>query len=314
MSANASDLIFHHYDFSNFSEKIRLVFGFKKLNWYSVEIPSHLPKPDYTPLTGGYRRTPALQIGADIFCDTRLIAQELEARFPSPSLFTKTQATLMAAMCETLAPWAEDNLLWPTALYVTGIHAADFPQAFHSDRAQLHRKQTPTIQQVQSAGLKYFSEMRAQLTNIEGLLSHGKRFILGEEFTLADCIVYGAPWLLETIGGRSEVIEELARTRSWMSEVKSVGHGESTSLSPADALEVANSGTPQAQTEAIDLPNKVEVGESVMVSPRDEHSPAHGVLVALTEKRIVIRVSNDRVDHVHVHFPRIGYRVSREKK
>ena len=75
------ELILHHYDFSNFSEKIRLIFGLKKLAWRSVEIPSHLPKPDYTPLTGGYRRTPALQIGADIYCDTHLIAKVLETQF-----------------------------------------------------------------------------------------------------------------------------------------------------------------------------------------------------------------------------------------
>jgi hypothetical protein len=61
-----ADLILHHYDEAPFAEKIRLVFGIKGLSWQSVIIPAALPKPDLMPLTGGYRRTPVLQIGADV--------------------------------------------------------------------------------------------------------------------------------------------------------------------------------------------------------------------------------------------------------
>ena len=38
--------ILHHYANSPFSEKIRLVFGFKGMAWHSVHVPSMLPKPD----------------------------------------------------------------------------------------------------------------------------------------------------------------------------------------------------------------------------------------------------------------------------
>ena len=46
-----SDLILHHYDFSNFAEKVRLALGFKGLAWQSVIIPPIAPKPDLVPLT-----------------------------------------------------------------------------------------------------------------------------------------------------------------------------------------------------------------------------------------------------------------------
>ena len=81
------DLILHHYAGSPFSEKMRLVLGFKGLAWKSVTVPVVLPKPDVIALTGGYRRTPLLQIGADIYCDTPLICDVLEHRQPSPSLY-----------------------------------------------------------------------------------------------------------------------------------------------------------------------------------------------------------------------------------
>ena len=68
-----TEILFHHYWTSPFSEKIRVIFGMKKLAWRSVEIPSMMPKPDLMPLTGGYGKTPVMPIGADIDCDTQLI-------------------------------------------------------------------------------------------------------------------------------------------------------------------------------------------------------------------------------------------------
>src|ERR1700741_4320306 len=79
--------VLHHYPISPFAEKARTMLGFKKLAWKSVQIPAVMPKPDVVALTGGYRKTPILQIGADIYCDTALIARVLERMAPSPSLF-----------------------------------------------------------------------------------------------------------------------------------------------------------------------------------------------------------------------------------
>src|SRR6202158_4813724 len=76
-----ADIILHHYDTSPYSEKVRLGFGLKGLAWASVELPQIMPKPKLTALTGGYRKTPVLQIGADIYCDSQLI---MRTRTPVP--------------------------------------------------------------------------------------------------------------------------------------------------------------------------------------------------------------------------------------
>ena len=78
-----TDIILHHYETSPYSEKVRLGLGLKGLAWRSVEIPAIMPKPDLTALTGGYRKTPVLQIGADIYCDSQLIMRELERLHPA---------------------------------------------------------------------------------------------------------------------------------------------------------------------------------------------------------------------------------------
>lgn len=308
-----TELILHQYDFSNFSEKVRLIFGLKNLTWRAVEIPSHLPKPEYTPLTGGYRRTPALQIGADVYCDTHLIADELENRCPEPSLFGETNQKQTKALSECLSPWAEGPLLWPAALYITGVHADKFPRSFHSDRARLHNKPQPSVEQVRASGLKYEQEMTAQMRRIEELLAHGDAFLLGPTPTLADLTVYGAPWLLEKVGGRSPLFDALPKTRAWLGRVASIGHGEHQPLAAKQALEIATNAAPIALGACTTLPQGVHIGDKVTVAPRDENSPARGELMQINEKRIVIRVNNEYVNNIHVHFPRIGYRVSKQR-
>src|SRR5580693_4543183 len=72
------EIILHHYQLSPYSEKIRLALGLKGQNWRSVEIPVWTPSPKLTQMTGGYRRTPVLQIGAEFYCDTLLILGAIE--------------------------------------------------------------------------------------------------------------------------------------------------------------------------------------------------------------------------------------------
>jgi hypothetical protein len=81
-----TDIILHHYETSPYSEKVRLGLGLKGLAWETVEIPVIMPKSDLTALTGGYRKTPVLQIGAN-YCDSQLIMRELERRHPTPNFF-----------------------------------------------------------------------------------------------------------------------------------------------------------------------------------------------------------------------------------
>ncbi len=56
-----------------------------------------MPKPDLAALTGGYRKTPVLQVGADIYCDTALIARRLDAEKATPALFPEGQEFNVAA-------------------------------------------------------------------------------------------------------------------------------------------------------------------------------------------------------------------------
>ena len=81
-----SDIILHQYEMSPFSRKVICIFAHKNIAWHAVDQQITAPKPELTPLTGGYRKIPVMQIGAHIYCDTKLIIRELEKRFPETTL------------------------------------------------------------------------------------------------------------------------------------------------------------------------------------------------------------------------------------
>ena len=95
---SGSEIILHNYPQSPVAEKVRVALGIKQAQWRSVEIPRLPPKPMLTKLTGGYRRTPVMQIGADIYCDSQCIIRELEKRIPAPSIVPSADAGLMWCM------------------------------------------------------------------------------------------------------------------------------------------------------------------------------------------------------------------------
>jgi len=311
---STADLILHHYDFSNYSEKVRLVLGLKNLAWHSVTIPAWAPKPDYTPLTAGYRRTPALQIGADVYCDTQLIVAVLEELAPVPTLYPGNDSARARALTAALVHWAEVSLFRPLALYITGRHAARFPAEFHADRARLHGRPPPSVAQVAASAAKYQAQVGPQLAHIEALLGDGAPWLLGDAPGLADLALYEAPWFLETIGGADALPAGLPRLRAWMERVAALGHGRAQTMTAAQALAVARANQPGAPAACVgQAPEGVSCGDAVTVRPLDENAPASGRLVAVDASRITLASTSAATGDVHVHFPRLGYRLGRAR-
>lgn len=184
--------ILHHYDFSPFAEKIRLICGLKKLHWRSVIAPSVMPKPDLVALTGDYRHIPVLQIGADVFCDTRTIARELDRRFPSPPLMDPhTRGIAMA-----VEAWAERDLFWPIVRYVSGVNAETVDPQLHVDRAMMRGKAAPSIGRLKAVARRNLGVVRAALPVVEQMLAHGRPRLLAGTPGLADFATYHGLWFL----------------------------------------------------------------------------------------------------------------------
>jgi hypothetical protein len=128
-----TDVILHHFDLSPFAEKVRVGLGLKQAAWKSVDIPIIMPKPDLMPLTGGYRKTPVMQVGADIYCDTQLIMLELERRLPSPPFLLKGRE----GEARAITMWIDRNMYAPAVWMVMSQIdvAGKFGAGFARDRS-----------------------------------------------------------------------------------------------------------------------------------------------------------------------------------
>ena len=301
-------VILHHFDKSPFSEKIRIVFGLKKIAWTSVLIPRIMPRPDLMPMTGGYRRTPTLQIGADIFCDTQIIIRELERRFPQPTLFPDGNAGLPWS----LGMWADRPFFQNTVNLVFGSLADQVPKEFREDREQL-RGQKFDVDAMKVAIPQMRDQLRAHVDWIEAQLGDGRAWLLGKQPSLGDVNAYMNIWYVRgNLPDAAKLFERFPKMLAWEQRVKAVGHGtRERELTSAEALEIARNATPQTPIaeDKGDL-NGRKPGDRVQVIPDDYGKiPVEGTIVSLSAQHIAIRRKDERAGEVVVHFPRAGFLV-----
>ena len=303
-----ADLILHHYSTSPFAEKIRLILGYKKLPWKSVMIPMIMPKPDVVALTGGYRKTPVLQIGADIYCDTALICDVLEHLQPEPSLYPEPSK----GMGRTLAQWADTTLFWTAMAYnfqapgIAQVFANAPPEAakaFADDR-QAMRSGMPRMPAADAT-----AAYKSYLRRMSDMLDDWP-FLLGEVPSIADFAAYHPLWFTRTrTPAMVGVLNATPAVLAWMDRMADIGHSSFEKCSAADALAVSADATPAPLHDDIfQDEHGIALGSQVVIKSENFGlEPSQGELIAATRMHYTLRRTDERAGTVHVHFPRIGY-------
>jgi glutathione S-transferase len=300
-------IILHHFPQSPFSEKVRLVFGLKQIAWTSVLITRIMPRPDLMPMTGGYRRTPVMQIGADIYCDSQCIMRELERRFPEPTLFPDQCRGLASAT----AMWTDRAFFQSTVNLIFGLLADKVPQEFIADREKL-RGAKFDIAAMAALIPQMRDQLRANLQWIEAQLADGHNWMCGDRASLVDINAYMNVWYMRSnLPDPDAVLAEFPATKNWEARMRAIGHATSTEMSTSAALELATRATPQTAELADDNdPNGRKPGDLVEVMPDDYGKiGVRGKIVALSSQHIAIRRTDPVAGEVVVHFPRAGFLV-----
>ncbi|MGH7011876.1 MAG: glutathione S-transferase family protein [Caulobacteraceae bacterium] len=296
----AEDIILHHYDASPFSEKVRLLLGHHGMAWRSVIQPVIMPKPDLVALTGGYRRIPVLQIGADIFCDTQAILAELARR---------AGAAPFGAMDWAINLWA-DRLFFQASVPII-FGEIEAPRAFIEDREKLSGRPFDAAA-MKAAGAPMRGQWRAQAGWIDRALA-GRDFLGGAGPGLADIAAYMNVWFLfgavPTIA--AELMAGMERLGAWRSRMAGIGHGRRSEMTPAQALAAAEAAEPAtAPRHDPSDPLGLAPGSPVRVMADDYgRDPIEGTLIAANPEEIVLRRKEAKLGALHVHFPRAGYLV-----
>lgn len=305
-----SELILHHYAASPFAQKARLLLGFKGLAWHSVHIPPMMPKPDLTALSGGYRKTPVLQAGADIYCDTALIARRLEQEKSAPALFPLGQELVVSAF----AAWA-DSVVFQHAVSLVfqpesaAVRFAKMPpemlKAFVADRAGLFSGGSATRIPAEQALLQW----PVIMARLEQQLQHEQGDYLFGEPSIADFAMAHSLWFLKATPVTAPLVDAYPAVSAWLQRVLDFGQGTPIEMTAEQALAVAKGAEPVALPE-FDSGFGFSKGQRVTVAATDYGvDPVEGELVYIGAEELVVRREDPRAGVVHVHFPRIGFRI-----
>ncbi len=302
-----TDIILHHYDTSPYAEKVRTGLGLKGLAWASVELPQIMPKPNLTALTGGYRKTPVLQIGADIYCDSQLIMRELERRHPTPSFYPAGRGA-----ADALAWWAEKTMFLPAVSIAFAKRPEVLPKGFLEDRAKFSGRNIDPVVML-AAVPNQLDQLRAHFDWLDQTLADGRSFLQGRAVGLSDLAAYHPVWYLrQNFGSAAAPLDGFPRLLSWAERVAAIGHGRRSPMTSEQALDVARTATSiaEASTDAKD-PIGRKPGQVVSVTPDDTgRDPVIGELVTSGIDEIVIRRRDPAIGEVCVHFPRAGFVVT----
>jgi glutathione S-transferase len=304
--------VLHHYPVSPFAEKARLMLGFKRLAWKSVRIPEIMPKPDVVALTGGYRRTPILQVGADIYCDTALIARVLERLAPAPSFFPRGDNYAEQAA----AHFADSTLFWNTvpvgftpgqgmmAMFFKDA-APEYLASFGKDRSAWRG----TLRRGPAHECK--ANLAGLLRQIEAQLA--TPYLFGAEPCYADFSLYHALWPLWIPQDTRKMLSPYPRILAFMERMTAFGHGKSTEIASGEAIQIAKSSTPEAVKNPVALEtNGIALGAQAAVMPVDTGlDPVVGELLQASAEEIIVRRSDPRAGTVQVHFPRLGFQINK---
>ncbi len=311
-----ADIILHHYPISPFSEKVRLVLGYKQLAWKSVLIPSVMPKPDVVALTGGYRKTPFMQIGNDVYCDSALICDVLEHLAPTPTLYPEKHKGL----ARTVAQWADEKLFWVAMAYNFAPKGAaqlfggspDAPieqwggvaKAFGEDRAAM-RSGMPRMP-VADASAAYKSYLRRLANMLEG-----QDFLLGAAPCIADFAAYHPLWFTRIqTSALAGILEATPGVLAWMDRMAAIGHGAFSKMTATESIAACaiSASATAINDHKFQDEHGIALGASVTITAESFGTePTEGTLVAATRTRYTLRREDARAGVVHVHFPRIGY-------
>ncbi|TRD22031.1 glutathione S-transferase family protein [Palleronia caenipelagi] len=300
-----TEITLHHYDLSPFSEKIRLALGHKDLDWRSVKVEAVPPRPLLDVLTGGYRRVPVLQIGADVYCDTEVIFRALERVKPTPSLYPTGEG-----LSKALSLWW-DRATWKPAIGVLVDYIGEhLPEEFLRDRKEHYLGYDISKDAMAPQMPAYVQQMTAFAAWLDDMLGE-QPYLTGDALSAADLTCYHSLWLLRANCGAEAIDSRLrlsTRLTDWMDRVAGIGHGTSTEMTSDDAIAAAKAATPVDGFDADDDPSGLHFGQRVTVTPDDNaRVPVTGQIVAADAQEIVLARDTDEAGLIHIHFPRAGF-------
>lgn len=297
--------ILYHYELSPFSEKVRSFLGYCGVAWQSVVVSPSPPRDALMALSGGYRRIPVLQIGADIYCDSRLITHHIA------SLVGKQDELFPAhkPAVQVRADWADSRL------FQVAITASMSTNAFKNMAPYMTKKEALQLT-VDRLGMARHANMprigpkqaRREFLDFLQLFDKqlGNDFSFGRQPTIADFSTYHVLHFSQVRCGAGH-LDRYPRILDWLQRMQDIGHGRHKEISSESATSIAAENKPAA------IPDNDNVEPRlVRIQPYDYAlNPVAGELVGENSRSWTLkRTVSEEVGEVNVHLPKLGFSIT----
>ncbi len=297
------ELILHNNPRSMFSEKVRRVLAFKGLDWTDIEVPGLPPKTHLVPLTGGYRRMPVLQIGADIYCDSALIVRKLEEIAPDPTVFPEEAAGVGAMV----ADWADHRIAMWSIISVFPDFLPHVSEEFIKDRTALVADFAPDRVKVLAphtlGQLGQFARM------LDAALARHP-FVCGTGFSVADAACYHVVFFARSSPRAFAPFQKSARIMAWLERIAAFPSPQITPKDPTYPLAVAADAEPADLGDFSSDGETLSLGQVVAIAADDyARERVVGEVVKLSPEAIGIRQHDEKLGDIAIHFPRLGFAI-----
>ncbi|BDD09103.1 glutathione S-transferase [Fulvitalea axinellae] len=264
-------IILHRSLGSPYARKIQTMLAHTGQEYLSVIASKGVPRPIQEKLVGGYsRRIPILQIGSDIYCDTKLISSEIAKQTNRPELdplqqsvddkmlMEKIDTQHFVEMVMTMSAW---EFIRCSFSLMPPQHACKLI----TDRAKLAKKIKDKKPDV-ATKIKYNHSLKSFFSEIENQL--GKRPFLGknESPTALDFTAYTTLWYGHKLNG----LKQASKTKNitdWLYRMDAYGTGKTTEIGGNTALDIAKNTKPRPIPE--NMKSSPKVGKPFSFKPTD---------------------------------------------
>ncbi|KAI0787145.1 hypothetical protein BC629DRAFT_1735297 [Irpex lacteus] len=340
---SGQQVILYGYDMSPFTIKTKKLLLFKKIAYRQVHLGPVPPRPELLALGIPYRRVPVLAIGNDVYCDSTLITDVLERRFPPSQGYPSFYPPRIGAeggradtgFAKILTTYWTNKILQRTIAMCFSFEK--FPAELLADRAKFFGAPLD-FEALRATEGPRASALASHLSLLEEQLSDGRPFLLDTDRPgLLDIQVYQViSWVYspgEPDDGKfpkyvrevfdpalhPKIIEWLARMKQYLQPLEAQ---ESTLVSPISGEEASKIVLSSSHENAEDIVGfeeaegrrlAVKVGDTVSVTPTDTgFISSVGRLVALNRQEVVLEVdASEYAGTVKLHFPRLEFAVKK---
>ncbi|KAL2043980.1 hypothetical protein N7G274_003500 [Stereocaulon virgatum] len=317
-----NDIVLFHYQFSPFAKRVVWYLTLRGIEYAQCLQPVYLPREDINALGVKYRRIPIMSIGRDIYCDTRLILQKLEEKFPHGALGASQPE--QKAIEKLLESWTVDGGMFIRAAQTIPLEMPLLKDPKFTKDREDYSGRSWSQQDVKNLQPEGITHVRDGFEFLEKwLLADGRQWILKtEKPSLADIeAIWPFHWVLSLKSLPPTVVskEKYPKVYAWIDRFNAaIASAKSSAPKPAtlkgaEAVKhvmQADFAEPEGQVDVND-PLGLKKGQDVESWPVDSGFKHHdrGRLVSITPQEVVL-ASQSKVGgrEIRIHHPRWNFR------